>query len=1014
MKARTLAAFALGILLTNRVWCFKPKTHVWIAQQVLNDVIPDGKVSIPPFGEISVPADVAAALREHQLEYRLGNIGPDAFPDVIAGQVTMHPGSGWPASKWLTFMVEQARACGDPGILSFAYGYAGHAAGDIFGHTYINLYAGDIFVLNDEQAVEVRHFALEDFIAKRTPPLAGPDGTPIPYEQLSVDARKIRDILFYSAVDQYRGDVTTAHLVGMYEFRRAVDSAASAAAGIEQNLGLNYLAPQLAALQAQLDIVSVAKEKWDQLQAERLRLQRRVEQIRGAIAEAQNRLNDLTGQLESLTSNAGRLVCLGGCEACVGKVDLPGGGSLGCDKGQCQRGCNEAFDRVQNLINQVTGLKNALNTELANAEQRILQLANEIDQAKTDYESKLAGEALKQAQATVDILRRLTADARILSGLLSLWRDDIDRATEAYITMSTNTAIELVREHGRPLAPFREWMTCWAPVFVGVPTVVSQAGCAAVKFVADLKARYDDFLRSLGSARYILDPVGAISADIEREYKDRVIQAITNEVAKDLMSGFSALGRGDLAHVVGLIFEMEGSAQSLNNYFSVDESGKGLLKIPDVAERASADMALSAGGLFDAEKFRPAYNSVILAKLALLDAAGFGELLAKAGEPAVPVPNITSADLLLAFVSSIDGNHQWQPRAPSYFRSDGWYPKNPEDLKKYSATVQGMALWASLRDAVFLKVFRGPLAPNLESPCVQNFADIVDRRYPYRACAQNPFPDASRTDNADLCRPRLEIESFSFTVEKPHLIVAQVEYANKGGGAATGSYEIALCPANNCKNRRSLARGAIRRPICSGMADVSTDTLTLPYLAPGNYRLQVTLRQAATKDPISTEKLITVPACSSIYRVKKGDNLIRIGEIFKKDFWDIGARNRIFDLNEIQAGKRICIPSDAKLVVANYPAPPALPPNDVAGPAGDFFSRGLGAYTQNRMKDAEMLLSQAVEAKPDFALAHFWLGMVSFNLNKKLPASEHLQRYLSLDPNGPEAATARELLELVK
>ncbi len=66
------------------------------------------------------------------------------------------------------------------------------------------------------------------------------------------------------------------------------------------------------------------------------------------------------------------------------------------------------------------------------------------------------------------------------------------------------------------------------------------------------------------------------------------------------------------------------------------------------------------------------------------------------------------------------------------------------------------------------------------------------------------------------------------------------------------------------------------------------------------------------------------------------------------------------------------------------------------------------------MKEAEALLTKAVEAKPDFAIAHFWLGMASFNLNKKGAAREHLEKYLELEPNGAEAATAKEILPLVK
>lgn len=79
-----------------------------------------------------------------------------------------------------------------------------------------------------------------------------------------------------------------------------------------------------------------------------------------------------------------------------------------------------------------------------------------------------------------------------------------------------------------------------------------------------------------------------------------------------------------------------------------------------------------------------------------------------------------------------------------------------------------------------------------------------------------------------------------------------------------------------------------------------------------------------------------------------------------------------------------------------------------------LYNRGVEAYNSKKVKEAEALLTKAVEAKPDFAIAHFWLGMASFNLNKKGAAREHLEKYLELEPNGAEAATAKEILPLVK
>jgi tetratricopeptide (TPR) repeat protein len=79
-----------------------------------------------------------------------------------------------------------------------------------------------------------------------------------------------------------------------------------------------------------------------------------------------------------------------------------------------------------------------------------------------------------------------------------------------------------------------------------------------------------------------------------------------------------------------------------------------------------------------------------------------------------------------------------------------------------------------------------------------------------------------------------------------------------------------------------------------------------------------------------------------------------------------------------------------------------------------LYNKGVEAYNKKKIKDAEALLIKAVEAKPDFAIAHFWLGMASFNLNRKTAAREHLEKYLELDPNGAEAATAKEILPLLK
>ncbi|MGH9458503.1 MAG: tetratricopeptide repeat protein [Thermoanaerobaculia bacterium] len=65
-------------------------------------------------------------------------------------------------------------------------------------------------------------------------------------------------------------------------------------------------------------------------------------------------------------------------------------------------------------------------------------------------------------------------------------------------------------------------------------------------------------------------------------------------------------------------------------------------------------------------------------------------------------------------------------------------------------------------------------------------------------------------------------------------------------------------------------------------------------------------------------------------------------------------------------------------------------------------------------KDAEPLLRRAVEADPSFAKAHYELGMVYVRTGNTAAAKKHLETYLELEPDGQEAALAKEMLKYVQ
>jgi hypothetical protein len=156
--APLFSALVVGVggLNASSAHAWSLETHLLIGEAVLEDVLPDGRVSLcfddddasrwPCDRQYLVPSAVVEALRANPGAYLMGNLGPDVYPDFVTGQVTTHPGvrGGWQTDDWLGALLRRA---GDARWLAFAHGYAAHAAGDVFGHSYVNAYAGGIFDL---------------------------------------------------------------------------------------------------------------------------------------------------------------------------------------------------------------------------------------------------------------------------------------------------------------------------------------------------------------------------------------------------------------------------------------------------------------------------------------------------------------------------------------------------------------------------------------------------------------------------------------------------------------------------------------------------------------------------------------------------------------------------------------------------------------------------------------------------------------------------------------------------
>ncbi|MBQ4835231.1 zinc dependent phospholipase C family protein [Pseudoalteromonas luteoviolacea] len=250
---------AVMLLFSFYTNAFKIDTHIWIGQQVIND-LQDGKLTLK-IGNEYLDVPVSAATREailnNKSEYLLSTLGSDAFPDVVAGQLLIHPGGlapgAWQTNDWLRFLFDKINDADnahyrylnsnkkDPNYVDrreiarvVAYGFLAHAASDVFAHTYVNQYSGDVFELTDtETVVEQRHFLLESFIGKYTPALKNHNNVALGSKWQNAGASQayydyIRDSLIYddSASFQYSSQAAP-HLRAIKLFKDAVNTMAS-------------------------------------------------------------------------------------------------------------------------------------------------------------------------------------------------------------------------------------------------------------------------------------------------------------------------------------------------------------------------------------------------------------------------------------------------------------------------------------------------------------------------------------------------------------------------------------------------------------------------------------------------------------------------------------------------------------------------------------------------------------------------------------------------------------------
>jgi len=82
--------------------------------------------------------------------------------------------------------------------------------------------------------------------------------------------------------------------------------------------------------------------------------------------------------------------------------------------------------------------------------------------------------------------------------------------------------------------------------------------------------------------------------------------------------------------------------------------------------------------------------------------------------------------------------------------------------------------------------------------------------------------------------------------------------------------------------------------------------------------------------------------------------------------------------------------------------------------ANSLFNDAAKLINSGKDAGAEPLLKQAIAINDKFSIAYYELGMVYVRTGKNADAKTNLLKYLELDPNGKDAATAKEMLKYIK
>lgn len=683
---RRLAAVVL-LLCGGTAYAFKIDTHLWLADHLLAEI---GQGHVRFEGGVSIPLHprVAESISRYPGAFRIGVLGADLYPDLIAGQMTTHPGlpplltagpdsvptdvatlaavmgrsftdgvAGWQTDDWLAHVLEAAWS-GRPGAtpeIAFAFGYLLHAAMDTWAHSYVNVYTGDLFSIVENQEIAARHTVMETFIREAHAPYAAPlvaarrpRGEPAkPGERLSrrvpVDnlaqqaapARFVRETLILNAeaAGQYAHTPGAQHVYAMWLVWDAAMRARSEWQQIRQ--GLDQLLDRAGTAVFEADQVWEAADqaKRGAEAAAALALTAKGNAEQAAVVAGGNFATMVGDVLDALASS-------GVAEATEATLE----GFLGYLPPPMRTAYFQAKAAAQNADKALQDAVDAYET----ASQHSQDMADELLDAAAELDLKRAAE-----QAAQDARRELWRAADLgLDG----WRRNIESAVDAYVRAFEETAREIMRDSGNRFRkganvtwPLKEWAACWGPLF-GMPAMPLPPALAAETCQAGLSA-YSHARQNLtllkNNAPFDLLGLPGLKQqiiDFEEGLHERVRDGmpLAGQMVADGLGPLSDQAPVQLvpgtASFMAAMWDKHPSPDDLNAEFAQDGSDANLPVYPTSGPHSVAEMlyadglprapAQSVAGLLD---FEPVHNAVQMSRLALLDGDGLNALVTQFG-----------------------------------------------------------------------------------------------------------------------------------------------------------------------------------------------------------------------------------------------------------------------------------------------------------------------------------------------------------------------------------------------